>query len=57
LFLTSLIDAEEERKVVTVDIPGAFMHSDMDKLVHMRVSGVMAELLVRVDPAKSNKNM
>jgi hypothetical protein len=35
LFLTSLIDAEEERKVVTVDIPGAFMHADMDEVVHM----------------------
>ena len=55
LFLTSLIDAEEERKVVTVDIPGAFMHSDMDELVHMRLSGPMAELLVRVDPAKYRK--
>jgi hypothetical protein len=55
LFLTSLIDAEEERKVVTVDIPGAFMQSDIDELVHMRLSGPMAELLVRVDPAKHRK--
>jgi hypothetical protein len=46
LFLTSLIDAEEERKVVTVDIPGAFMHADMDELVHMRLSRPTAELLV-----------
>jgi hypothetical protein len=52
LFLTSLIDAEEEQKVVIMDIPGAFMHSDMDELVHMRASGAMAKLLVRVDPAK-----
>ena len=55
LFLTSLIDAEEERKVVTVDIPGAFMHADMDELVHMKMRGPMAELLVRVDPAKYRK--
>jgi hypothetical protein len=55
LLLTSLIDAGEERKVVTVDIPGAFMHADMDELVHMRLSGPMAELLVRVDPAKYRK--
>ena len=55
LFLTSLIDAEEEREVVTVDIPGAFMHADMDELVHMRLSGPMAELLVRVDPNKYRK--
>jgi hypothetical protein len=55
LFLTSLIDAEEEQKVVTVNIPGAFMHADVDELVHMRLSGPMAELLVRVDPAKDQK--
>jgi hypothetical protein len=55
LFLTSLVDAEERRKVVTVDIPGAFMHSDMDELVHVRLTGPMATLLVRVDPAKYRK--
>ena len=55
LFLTSLIDAEEERDIATVDIPGAFMHSDMDELVHVRLSGPMAELLVRVDPEKHRK--
>ena len=52
LFLTSIIDAQEKREVVTVDIPGAFMHSDMDELVHMKLDGPMAELLVRVDPKK-----
>jgi hypothetical protein len=40
---------------VTVDIPDAFMHANMDELVHMRLSGPMAELLVRVDPAKYRK--
>jgi len=55
LFLTSLIDAQEKRQVVTVDIPGAFMHSDMDELVHMKLDGPMAELLVRVDPEKYKK--
>jgi hypothetical protein len=55
LFITSTIDAEERRKVVTVDIPGAFMHSDMDELVHVRLSGPMATLLVRVDPEKYRK--
>jgi hypothetical protein len=36
--------------VATVDIPGAFMQADMDKLVHMRLEGTMAELLVRINP-------
>jgi hypothetical protein len=57
LFITSTIDAKERRKVVTVDIPGAFMHSDTDELVHVRLSGPMATLLVpvRVDPEKYRK--
>jgi hypothetical protein len=52
LFLTSVVNAQERRKVVTIDIPGAFMHSDMDELIHMRLEGPLAELLARVDPEK-----
>jgi hypothetical protein len=36
--------------VATVDIPGAFMHADMDETVHIKLVGKMAELLVLVDP-------
>ena len=50
LMLSCVIDAKEERDVATVDIPGAFMQADMDELVHMRLEGTMAELLVRLDP-------
>ena len=50
LFITAVIDAREGRYVVTVDIPGAFMHADMDELIHMKIEGALAELLVRVDP-------
>jgi hypothetical protein len=51
LLLTCVIDATEERDVTTVDIPGAFMQADMDELVHMKLEGTMAELLVlRLDP-------
>jgi hypothetical protein len=52
VFLTSIVDAMERRCVATLDIPGAFMHADMDEIVHMRLDGPMAELLVRVDPEK-----
>ena len=48
--LSCVIDATEQRDVATVDIPGAFMQADMDELVHMRLEGTMAELLVRLDP-------
>jgi len=50
VMLTSVIDAKENRDVAIVDIPGAFMQADMDELVHMKLEGKMAELLVRLDP-------
>jgi hypothetical protein len=40
----------ERREVATADIPGAFMEADMDELVHMKLEGRMAELLVKLDP-------
>jgi hypothetical protein len=52
LFLTSAINAQERRQVMMVDIPGAFMHADIDELIHVRLEGPMAELLTRVDPDK-----
>jgi hypothetical protein len=51
LMLSCVIDANEEQDVATVNIPGAFMQANMDKLVHMQLEGTMAELLVKLDPA------
>jgi hypothetical protein len=50
VMLTSVIDAKEGRDVATVDIPGAFMQVDQEDLVHMKMEGKMAELLVKLDP-------
>ena len=50
VMLSCVLGALEERDVATVDIPGAFMQADMDDLVHMKLEGKMAELLVRIDP-------
>jgi hypothetical protein len=54
LFLTSAIIAQEGWKVMTIDIPGAFMHANIDELIHVCLEGPpMAELLTRVlDPDK-----
>jgi len=52
VFLTSVIDAYEWHCIVTVDIPCAFMHAEMDEVVHVKLEGVMAELLVHVNPDK-----
>jgi hypothetical protein len=41
---TSVINAQESWKVITNHIPGAFMHWDMDELIHMRLL-LMAKLL------------
>jgi hypothetical protein len=30
VFVTSVLEAQERRKVMTIDIPGAFMHVDID---------------------------
>ena len=52
LFLSCVIDAQEGRKVTTMDIPGAFMHSEMDEVLHLQLDGPMAELLCKVDEKK-----
>eukprot|EP00978_Attheya_sp_CCMP212_P003488 scaffold7210_cov63-Attheya_sp.AAC.3 len=49
--LSCMIDAKEERDVTMVlDIPGAFLHADMEDLVHMKFKGKMAELLIKLEP-------
>ena len=50
VMLSCVQDAKELRDVATVDIPGAFMHADMDEVVHVKLVGKMAELLVITDP-------
>ena len=49
LFITCLIDAMEGREVMTCDIPGTFMQSEMDELIHMKLEGEIALLLIRLD--------
>ena len=51
VLLTSVIDAREEREVAVVDIPNAFVQTDMegDKVI-MKMRGKLAELLVKVAP-------
>jgi hypothetical protein len=50
VLLLCVIDALEGRDVATIDIPGASMQADMDKLVHVCLHGKMVELIVRIDP-------
>ncbi len=50
VFITSTIDAKESRKVVSVDILGAFLHADNKDYVIMKMVGTLAELMVKTNP-------
>ena len=53
LFITCLIDAKEGRDIATCDVPGAFMHANIDEVIHLCLDGEIAELLLKVDPSYS----
>ena len=40
----------KEREVVTIDIPGAFLHGTNEDYVIMRMNGTLAELMAKTDP-------
>jgi hypothetical protein len=50
LFLSCAIDGKERRTAVTTDIPGAFMQTGVDEVMHVRLEGPLASLLAKVDP-------
>jgi hypothetical protein len=50
VFVTSTIDARENREVVTIDIPGAFLHAKNEDYVVMQMNGTLAELMAKTDP-------
>jgi ABC-type transport system involved in cytochrome bd biosynthesis, ATPase and permease components len=51
LLMTCVIDAKERRCVATADVPGAFLHADMDDVVHVIVEGEQLQLLIKSNPA------
>jgi hypothetical protein len=50
VFITSTIDAKKSRKVVTVDILGAFLHAENKAYVIMKMVGTLVELMVKTNP-------
>ena len=50
LFLSSMIDAKEDCKVITCDIPGAFMQANIDEQLFLKFDRDLVELLIQVDP-------
>ena len=52
IFLTAVIEAKENRDVAVIDIPNAFLHSDLpdEQQVIMRLNGEMADIMMRIAP-------
>ena len=45
-----MIDAKENQKVRTCDIPGAFMQANIDEQLFLKFDGDLVELLIPVEP-------
>ena len=45
-----MIDNKEDRKVITCDIPGAFMQANIDEQLFLKFDGDLVELLIQADP-------
>jgi hypothetical protein len=51
LFISCAIDAYEKREVAVVDLPGAFMQVSVeDEIIHVKLEGVMCEIMTKLDP-------
>jgi len=48
--LSCAIDTKEGRYVAVTDIPGAFLHANMEQDVHMLLEGTISELIFKVQP-------
>jgi len=44
LILSCAIDAKENRHMAVTDIPGAFLHADMERIIHIILEGEIAKL-------------
>jgi len=57
LFLSCIIDSNEDRVVKTLDIPGAFMQADIDEIIHVMLEGEMARLFATLCPETYNRHV
>ena len=48
--ITAVVDAYEHQDVAIVDIPGAYLSSDIDEEVHLCLRGRMSEMMVKTAP-------
>ena len=57
IFITSVIDAKENREIAVVDLPGAFLYADKDQDVIMFMKGRLAKLMTLIAPQTYQKYM
>jgi hypothetical protein len=50
-FLLANIAASEKRFVATIDVPGAYLNSELPQPVFMKLDRIMTDYLIRLDPA------
>ena len=50
LFLSSMINTKENHKVMTCDIPSAFMQVNINEQLFLKFDGDLVELLIQFDP-------
>jgi len=50
VFVTVTIDAKEKQEIVTFNIPGAFLHTDNNDYVVMKMNSSLATLMVKNEP-------
>jgi hypothetical protein len=55
VFSPAAIDAKENREVVTINIPGAFLHATNKDYVVMRMNRTLAKLMAKTDPKLCQK--
>jgi Reverse transcriptase (RNA-dependent DNA polymerase) len=57
--ITAAIEADENRDIMTVDIPNAFVQTEIenkDERVMMKIKGQLAEMLVKIEPEVYEKD-
>ena len=50
VLISCMMDGHERRYVATADVPGAFLHSDIDGLIYVMVDGALVDILIRPNP-------
>jgi len=51
MMMSCAINEMEGRHVAVTDIPGAFLHADMEEDIHMLLEGTIAKLILKLDPS------